>query len=50
MRPNHVHMVIEAPGFRKLTTAIYLEGDEYLLSDAVFGVKEPLIVVCFSLS
>jgi hypothetical protein len=38
-------MVIEAPGFRKLVTALYPEGDEYLSSDSVFGVKKSLIVV-----
>lgn len=45
MRPNHLHMMIEAPGFRKLTTAWYPEGDEFLESDAVFGVKKSLVVV-----
>ena len=37
--------MIEAPGFRKLTTALYPEGDPYLASDAVFGVKKSLVVV-----
>ena len=45
MRPNHLHVIVEAPGFRKLTTAFYPEGDEYLASDAVFGVKHSLVVV-----
>ncbi|KAI0721635.1 aromatic compound dioxygenase [Cerioporus squamosus] len=44
MRPNHLHMMIEAPGFRKLTTAWYPEGDEFLESDAVFGVKKSLVM------
>lgn len=38
-------MVFEKPGFRKLTTALYPEGDEYIESDAVFGVKQSLVVV-----
>jgi hypothetical protein len=38
-------MMIEAPGFKKLTTALYPEGDPYLESDAVFGVKKSLVVV-----
>ena len=38
-------MMIEAPGFRKLTTALYPEGDAYLTSDPVFGVKKSLVVV-----
>lgn len=30
-------MMLEAPGFEKLITALYPEGDEYIKSDAVFG-------------
>lgn len=44
IRPNHLHMMIDAPGFRKLTTALYPEGDVYLPSDPVFGVKKSLVV------
>jgi len=44
MRPNHIHLMIEAPGFRKLTTAVYPEGDVWLKSDSVFGVKKSLVV------
>jgi hydroxyquinol 1,2-dioxygenase len=43
-RPAHVHFMIEAPGFKKLTTHVFVEGDQYLDSDAVFGVKDTLIV------
>jgi hydroxyquinol 1,2-dioxygenase len=42
-RPAHVHFMIEAPGFRKLVTHIFPSGDQYLDSDAVFGVKDSLI-------
>lgn len=45
MRPNHLHLMVEAPGFRKLVTALYPSGDEFLASDAVFGVKQGLVVV-----
>jgi len=38
-------MMIDAPGFHKLVTALYPEGDEFLSSDAVFGVKKSLVVV-----
>jgi hypothetical protein len=38
-------MMIKAPGFHKLTTALYPEGDPILSSDAVFGVKKSLVVV-----
>lgn len=45
MRPNHLHLMVEAPGYHKLTTALYPEGDRYLASDTVFGVKKSLVVV-----
>jgi hypothetical protein len=35
----------QAPGYEKLITALYFEG-EHLTSDAVFGVRASLIVVC----
>lgn len=43
-RPAHVHFMISAPGYRTLVTHLFLEGDRYLESDAVFGVKDSLIV------
>ncbi|MBV8663738.1 MAG: hydroxyquinol 1,2-dioxygenase, partial [Hyphomicrobiales bacterium] len=42
-RPAHVHFMIAAPGFRRLVTHVFVDGDQYLDSDAVFGVKESLI-------
>lgn len=45
MRPNHLHMMFDKPGFRRLTTALYPEGDPLNYSDAVFGVKRSLVVV-----
>jgi len=44
MRPSHLHLMIQAPGFQKLTTALFPENDEILSSDAVFGVKKSLVV------
>jgi hydroxyquinol 1,2-dioxygenase len=44
MRPGHLHFIIEAPGYEKLVTHLFVKGDRYLDSDAVFGVKESLIV------
>lgn len=44
MRPAHVHVRVEAPGFRRLTSMLFLEGDAYLDSDPVFGVKQSLIM------
>ncbi|KAF9455852.1 intradiol ring-cleavage dioxygenase [Collybia nuda] len=43
-RPAHLHIMIKAPGFEKLVTALYLKGDPYITSDAVFGVRTSLIV------
>ena len=43
-RPAHVHFMISAPGYRTLVTHLFFEGDEYLESDAVFGVKLSLVV------
>jgi catechol 1,2-dioxygenase len=36
--------MISAPGYEKLVTHLFLEGDKYLESDAVFGVKPSLVV------
>ncbi len=43
-RPAHLHFMFAARGYRTLTTALYLAGDRYLDSDAVFGAKESLVV------
>lgn len=43
-RPAHMHFLIGAPGFERLITHIFVAGDGYLDSDAVFGVKDRLIV------
>ena len=44
MRPGHLHFMISAPGYERLVTHIFVKGDQYLDSDAVFGVKESLII------
>jgi protocatechuate 3,4-dioxygenase beta subunit len=43
-RPAHIHFIVSAPGFESVTTHLFVEGDPYLDSDAVFGVKASLIV------
>jgi len=43
-RPAHVHFIVGAKGFSPITTHYFVPGDPYLTSDAVFGVKESLIV------
>jgi hydroxyquinol 1,2-dioxygenase len=42
-RPAHTHMIVSAPGYESVTTHIFVEGDPYLESDAVFGVKNSLV-------
>lgn len=37
--------MIQASGYHTLVTALYPEGDVYLASDPVFGVKKSLVVV-----
>ncbi|CAH7685541.1 Intradiol ring-cleavage dioxygenase, partial [Phakopsora pachyrhizi] len=43
-RPAHIHFKIEAKGYQTLVTALYIEGDPFIKSDAVFGVKNSLVV------
>ncbi len=43
-RPAHLHVIAEAEGYRPLVTELFPEGDPYLDSDAVFGVREDLVV------
>ncbi|MGB3247044.1 MAG: intradiol ring-cleavage dioxygenase [Sulfitobacter sp.] len=42
-RPAHLHYIIEAEGFETLVTHIFDPDDDYIHSDAVFGVKESLM-------
>lgn len=44
MRPGHLHFKIAAPGCDTLVTHLFVRGDEYLDSDAVFGVKDSLVL------
>jgi len=44
MRPAHIHFMINAPGYERLITHLFVKGDQYLHSDAVFGVKESLVL------
>ncbi|KAK1758411.1 dioxygenase-like protein [Echria macrotheca] len=43
-RPAHVHFMFGKDGWDRLITALYLRGDPYETSDAVFGVKQSLII------
>ena len=44
MRPAHIHFWIKAEGYQDIITHLFVEGDEYLESDAVFGVKDSLVI------
>jgi len=42
-RPAHLHFMIHADGYEPLTTHIFRDGDPYLDSDVVFGVRSSLV-------
>ncbi|MBC7468978.1 MAG: intradiol ring-cleavage dioxygenase [Ramlibacter sp.] len=42
-RPAHLHFMIVADGYERLVTHVFRSGDQYLDSDAVFGVRESLV-------
>jgi catechol 1,2-dioxygenase len=42
-RPAHLHFIVSAPGYEKVTTHIFTPDCPWLKDDAVFGVKESLI-------
>lgn len=43
LRASHLHFMVTAPGLRTLVTHIFVEGDELLDRDSVFGVKDSLV-------
>lgn len=43
-RPAHIHFIVSAPGYRNVVTHLFVAGDPYLDSDAVFGTKDSLVV------
>lgn len=44
MRAAHIHLIVSAPGHHPVTTHIFDSESKYLDSDAVFGVRDSLIV------
>jgi hydroxyquinol 1,2-dioxygenase len=42
-RPAHLQFSIAAPGFERLVTQVFRQGDRHLDSDAVFGVRRSLV-------
>lgn len=43
-RPAHIHFIVQADGHTPLTTHVFVAGSPYLDSDAVFAVKQSLVV------
>lgn len=43
-RPSHLHFIVTAKGHRSLVTEVFPSDDPYLDEDAVFGVREQLIM------
>jgi catechol 1,2-dioxygenase len=43
-RPAHIHIIVQADGYRTLTTQLFDGEDPYLENDTVFAVKKDLIV------
>ncbi|KAI9148174.1 catechol dioxygenase [Paramyrothecium foliicola] len=43
-RPSHIHFMFKKTGYDPLITALYLKDDPYESTDAVFGVKNSLVV------
>lgn len=43
MRPGHLHVMVQKPGHDTLITHVFVNGDPYLDSDAVFGVRSSCI-------
>lgn len=43
-RPAHIHFIVSAEGYQPVVTQVFADTDQYIDSDAVFGVKDSLIV------
>jgi hydroxyquinol 1,2-dioxygenase len=44
MRPGHLHAWVKHPGYKELITHVFDRESDHLYDDAVFGVRESLIV------
>lgn len=43
-RPAHVHFIVAADGYHDVTTHVFVAGSRHIDSDAVFAVKQSLVV------
>ena len=44
MRPAHIHFIVSAPNYKRVITQVFDRRDKHITDDAVFAVKESLIV------
>ncbi|AGI68656.1 protocatechuate 3,4-dioxygenase beta chain [Octadecabacter antarcticus 307] len=44
MRPAHIHFIVSALGYKTIVSELFAREDEYIEGDAVFGVKDSLLV------
>lgn len=43
-RPAHLHLLVQAPGYRRITTQLYFAGGDWLDSDVAGATKPELII------
>lgn len=43
-RPAHIHFIVSAKGYKPIVTQIFDRRDKYIADDAVFAVKDSLVV------
>ena len=43
-RPGHIHFIVSAEGYRPVVTELYADDDPHLNEDAVFGVRDSLVI------
>lgn len=43
-RPSHLHIIAKAEGYRTLVTELFPDDDPYLDQDAVFGVRDGIVM------
>jgi catechol 1,2-dioxygenase len=43
-RPAHLHLFVQAPGYRRVTSQLYFAGGEWLDSDVAEATKPELVL------
>jgi len=43
-RPAHIHFMVSHPNYKTVITHVFDAGSPYLVTDAVFGVRDSLVV------